>query len=301
MLRSTNYPGGLVIRNVLYILILVSYVAFGSATVFAKSDENSNSQSLSSANQILLSATKKDRDKWPKQYDQAIFEAFDKYATNLKSKTPSDVKSWCPQLDSSDVNAKKLLYSEILYKLTQFESGYNTSSANKESFSNSSGEAVVSTGLLQISYESANIYKCSRANSDKSISTSSLKDPLVNLQCGVLIFDKLIGQNGLISGNGCSNGYCGASRYWSPLRKSSLTEQIKNHVRNSPVCTGKAAQALASAKQTPAKPIAITQAPNTIPNDQLSKLPKPPVDVAGIDEDDENSSNDLDLSGASLN
>lgn len=104
--------------------------------------------------------------------------------------------------------------------MTRFESNFNPRALYKEKFKNSKGEFVVSTGLLQLSYESA------RGYGFKGIYTDDLEDPFKNLEVGVKIMETLVLRDGTICGNGLSP-YKGGAKYWSVLRSYGKLEQVK--------------------------------------------------------------------------
>lgn len=109
----------------------------------------------------------------------------------------------------------------LLAAMTRFESNFKPQTKYKENFKNSKGEFVISTGLLQLSYESA------RGYGFKGITTEDLLDPVKNLEVGVKIMETLVLKDGTIAANGKSP-YKGGARYWSVLRSYGKLEQVKS-------------------------------------------------------------------------
>lgn len=108
----------------------------------------------------------------------------------------------------------------LMAAMAKYESGFNPTSTYKESFKNSRGEYVISTGLFQVSYESSRGYGFS------GITTDQLKDPYKNIDVAIAIIDKWATQDGVIAGSGKSP-YKGLSRYWSTLRSSGKLNEVK--------------------------------------------------------------------------
>lgn len=81
---------------------------------------------------------------------------------------------------------------------------------------------VVSTGLLQLSYQSVRGYaKFARNSSIKSemaaATTTSLKDPIFNITAAVVILQRWLAADGVVAT--VSSPWLGGARYWSVLRK----------------------------------------------------------------------------------
>jgi hypothetical protein len=132
-----------------------------------------------------------------------------------KSKLPTTKVS-----DSWFVNTPEN-WVHLIVAMARFESSYKPVTTYREKFKNSRGEFVISTGLLQISYESARGYGFS------GITTEQLKEPKKNLEVGVKILERWSLADGVIAGNGKSP-YQGSSRYWSVLRASGKLESVKS-------------------------------------------------------------------------
>jgi hypothetical protein len=113
-------------------------------------------------------------------------------------------------------------WGKILVRMAYHESGFKKDLVYKESFKDSHGNYVRSTGLFQISIESAN----NRNRGDcKFTHERELKDAELNIRCSVKIFTWFIKDDKRISGK--SSRWLGPSRYWSVLRTPSKLESIK--------------------------------------------------------------------------
>jgi uncharacterized protein YraI len=162
------------------------------------------------------------------QWNQYTADAIAKYGTAMRTKTPSDVASFCPNYGNLDEAGKTQFWIGLIAAMAKYESNYNPNTKYTENFDDSNGNSVISRGLLQLSYESAKAYGC-----DVSSSTA-LHDPKVNLTCTVRIINKWLASDGVISAQ--TSGWRGAARYWSVLRKSSTLGPIRTATKNLSVC-----------------------------------------------------------------
>lgn len=128
---------------------------------------------------------------------------------------PSDFTSeWCPNYQSFESEKKLEVWSWIFTRMAYHESSYNSAQKYDEGQTSTSLVGVVSTGLLQISFNSSQArtylnHGCPiRANSD-------LVDPEKNLGCGVAMVAALIKRDDCFT---CGTKK-GAGAYWSVLRK----------------------------------------------------------------------------------
>jgi hypothetical protein len=115
-------------------------------------------------------------------------------------------------------------WAELFIAIAKFESGWDPRQTYHESKLD-----VDSIGLLQLSYQDKDRYKLEPL----SEAANSLKDPLVNLRCGVKIFTTLVVQDRTVASS-ASGIHRGAARYWSVLRPGQKVDQIlaltKKHV-----------------------------------------------------------------------
>lgn len=128
---------------------------------------------------------------------------------------PSDFKtSWCPKYSSLSKQQKIDTWAWLLTGMAKFESSYKPREAYHEGQTDASLSGVVSTGLLQISFNSSQAapYKSRGCPIEKK---KDLIDPTKNLACGVAMIEALVERDGCIS---CRTNK-GASAYWSVLRK----------------------------------------------------------------------------------
>jgi hypothetical protein len=153
------------------------------------------------------------------------------YGKNLVSVVPSDIASFCPKYKSLNLNDKKMFWIALLSSMARFESNYKPEMSFEEDFSDTSGDNVISRGLLQISGESARNYGC-KMNSD-----NDLHKPETNLRCGVMILDRWIGRDKVISSKSSSGSWRGGARYWAVLRSTrSMFRTIQSMTKSSKVC-----------------------------------------------------------------
>ena len=117
--------------------------------------------------------------RWAQYTEDAIAQ----YGSAMRSKRPGDIASFCPNYANLDEKGRTQFWVGLVAAIARYESNYNPSTRYQENFKDSSGTAVVSRGLLQISAESARNYGCSVS------SGSALHDAKVNLTCGVRIIN----------------------------------------------------------------------------------------------------------------
>jgi hypothetical protein len=103
----------------------------------------------------------------------------------------------------------------LLSCMAELESGFRPTLEYKEKFKNGKGELVISTGLLQLSYESAGGYGF-------KTTTAKLKDPYHNLEVGVAILSKWVKADGVIAAGTNKATARGGARFWSVLRPTKL-------------------------------------------------------------------------------
>lgn len=143
-------------------------------------------------------------------------QAWAEHALKLveKSKLPqTKVKDpFCPEMNNRN-------WVHLLAAMTRYESNFKPTLTYQEKFKNSKGEFVISTGLLQLSYES------SRGYGFPGITTEQLKDPFKNLEVGVAILSKLVAQDGVITSDKAP--WKGGARYWSVLRSTGKVKDVR--------------------------------------------------------------------------
>lgn len=163
------------------------------------------------------------------QWTEFTLEAIEKYGQGLmKVSSLSDAKEYCPKFDSLNIDQKKQVWIMLISAMAKRESNFNPKTNYTEDFNDSSGNAVISRGLLQISKESANqsAYGCKINNA------SELNHPKINLTCGVKILNKWIPQDKAI---GIKK--LGGARYWSVLRDTSSSQSyIREQVKSLDFC-----------------------------------------------------------------
>jgi len=162
------------------------------------------------------------------RWTQYTADAIAQYGSAMRTKRPSDVASFCPNYANLDEKGRTQFWVGLVAAIAKYESSYNPNTRYQENFKDSSGTAVVSRGLLQISAESARNYGCSVS------SGTALHDAKVNLTCGVRIINHWLAQDGVISAQ--TSDWRGAARYWAVLRKSSTLGPIRTMTRGLSVC-----------------------------------------------------------------
>ncbi len=161
-----------------------------------------------------------------KEYEKLAFDAVAKHGTNLLAMTPGDAVEW----GLTEATDKASFYVNLLGALAVFESRQNPAVSYEESFQDASGQNVVSRGLLQLSIESGNGY-LKRLGLPRMQNAEELHDPAFNLKLGVIILDRWLAADGVITG-GTKGKWLGAARYWSPFRKTDRILAMQKNVKN---------------------------------------------------------------------
>ena len=124
-------------------------------------------------------------------------------------------------------------WDNLAYTLAKKESSLNPNTTFQESFSDKKGQKVISTGLFQLSEESARGWANKLGMTQYSnVTTEQLKDPAINAELAGSIMKSLVNEQGLIAGQGNRGAYSGLSAYWSPFRKNNFNTQEANYFNN---------------------------------------------------------------------
>ena len=159
-------------------------------------------------------------------YQKLAVKAVENFGSSLLSEIPDDAVEWGLTENTNKIE----FYANLLGALSIFESNQTPEVKYEESFCDRSGKNVISRGLLQISIESANGYlkrRCITLISDEQ----ELHDPYFNLTLGVIILDRWLASDKVISG-GTNDDWRGAARYWSPFRQKDKVGRMKRAVAN---------------------------------------------------------------------
>ncbi len=165
------------------------------------------------------------------QWDATLIAAID--ATGLSSvQDIKDSPDYCPKYKSLTKDQKRAFWGTMHIAIAKRESGYKPETTFQESFNDAQGKPVISTGLFQISQESASssAYGCGK------VTTSMLKNPDVNIPCSTKIIAKWVKQDGF-AGTSTSSGQKGCARYFSTCRNSSSSRAyVTATAKKSPGC-----------------------------------------------------------------
>jgi len=149
----------------------------------------------------------------PTQWTQHVNAELKRIGSPLLKSVPADIALFCPNYPNLELQQKQSFWVYLLSAMTEKESGHNPSVQYVESFRDRHGNRIVSRGLLQLSIESANGYKCGFNNPQE------LHDPLRNLSCGIVILSRWVEKDNRIAGK-INGKWKGGARYWSVLRDS---------------------------------------------------------------------------------
>lgn len=165
------------------------------------------------------------------QWSMHVMQQLDVLGKDLLDVKIADSETFCPRYNSLNYQERKLFWTHMISIMTRFESNFNTMSKYTESFSDSTGNPVISRGLLQISIESGKAYGCPLNSAE------DLHDPNKNLSCGIRILNRWLGRNGRIAGK-VGTTWQGGARYWSVLREGNKESYntIVSKSRNLKMC-----------------------------------------------------------------
>ena len=175
---------------------------------------------------VTLPAAAQDYAAWAKKNTDGNWTAITETAVSssgLPQLVPTDIDKFCPGYKTRDATARARFWVGLLSIVARPESNFKPETTYTENFNDAHGKKVVSRGLLQISFESANQkkYSCGIKQAEE------LHDPKVNLTCGVKILDAWVNTDKIIA-TYVGQSPRGGGRYWSTLREK--TDKTKNHI-----------------------------------------------------------------------
>jgi hypothetical protein len=165
-------------------------------------------------------------------YHLLVAMALESSAIDLHEQLPADIDAYCMSYPGLSRDQRLRFWSDLLAAIAYHESGHNPDLTYTENFSDNRGERVISRGLLQLSFESGKAYDCPLEQA------AELHDPAKNIDCGVRILNKWVGQDGVISqdAGGYPRQWLGGARYWSVLRRSTSRAAIQARIQRRPYC-----------------------------------------------------------------
>lgn len=132
----------------------------------------------------------------------------------------ADEKEWCPQ------GLTQANWTHLMAAIVKHESNFEPKLQYTESFRREdTGGFVLSTGLFQVSQESARGY-------GHFVSQEQLHDPYTNIDIAISILKKWTQRDGVVAG-GKKGAWLGSSRYWSTLREPKI-QKVKEYIK--PFC-----------------------------------------------------------------
>ena len=161
-------------------------------------------------------------------WSQHVFAQLPVLGANLLARAPRDIANFCPNYSNLSDTDKKNFWVYLFSSISELESGFDTNQVYTEAFRDQYGNLVTSNGLLQLSIGDNGIYGCQfKSNAD-------MFDPIKNLDCGLIIMNKLVGEDAQLAGK-IGGSWAGGTRYWSTLRNAAAT-QIQSWDSALPIC-----------------------------------------------------------------
>jgi hypothetical protein len=132
----------------------------------------------------------------------------------LHQSNPEDIEYFCPKYKSITKTDKIKFWTGLISSMAYYESSFDPNAEYTEKFKDNQGEYIVSRGLLQLSFESANqkAYNCN-IESDQDLYLAE-----VNLNCGINILSYWLNKDKAITS--IKSKIKGAGRYWAVLRSN---------------------------------------------------------------------------------
>jgi hypothetical protein len=181
---------------------------------------------------LVWEESKPERAAWSKIVTKNIEANFADYA---KAK---DAGLYCTKFAALNHQQQVAVFSQLIVAISKFESSWNPKAGMVETAMGTdpvTGAQVVSSGLLQLSYQDGPNWKtkapaCSALNFAKK----NINDVELNLTCGIQILARLIARDGTISSPTARK--VAGGRYWSVLWPDKRQGQIKAIVQKLPFC-----------------------------------------------------------------
>ncbi|MDX2235699.1 MAG: transglycosylase SLT domain-containing protein [Hyphomonadaceae bacterium] len=155
--------------------------------------------------------------------------AIDVLAPQLLTTLPADIDAFCPGYRTAAPANRRAFYVALLSELARYESNFDPAARVQETFTDASGQRVVSRGLLRLSPDAANGAGCAITNPQQ------LHDPTANIQCAVRILNRWVTQDQLIAGYS-AGAWRGASRTWTSLRAREKLADLQAATNAKPYC-----------------------------------------------------------------
>lgn len=140
---------------------------------------------------------------------------------SLINSNPRDISDYCPNYSSLTSEQRLNFWAKLMTEVVHLESNFEADQTYTESFTDDSGQRVVSTGLFQLSRESSQGYRCPVR------STEDLKNAETNISCAVRILQRWVTRDDVIFARPDRGG----GRYWSVFRESNKRAQIRGEAR----------------------------------------------------------------------
>ncbi|WP_188789147.1 transglycosylase SLT domain-containing protein [Salipiger pallidus] len=139
-------------------------------------------------------------------------------AANLPEIVPTDISTWCPTYETAGRDQREAFWVGLVSTLAKHESTYRPAVV---------GGGGRWYGLLQILPSTARAYGC------QARSGEALKNPALNLSCGLRIMARTVARDGVVSQN-----MRGVAADWGPFHSRTKREDMIAWTRSQPFCTG---------------------------------------------------------------
>lgn len=152
------------------------------------------------------------------QWSLAALSALRGPAERLPEIVPEDIATWCPAYPSAGREDREAFWVGLVSSLAKHESTYRPTAV---------GGGGLWYGLLQILPSTARHYNC------QASSGAELKNPKMNLACGLRIMAKTVSRDRVVSRN-----MRGVAADWGPFHSRAKREDMIAWTRSQPYCAG---------------------------------------------------------------
>lgn len=173
---------------------------------------------------------------WPnEEWSKILLEMLELYGKDLlDGPTPKDAEAF--SFKATTREERKAFYLMLISSMARYESSFKPETKYTEGFKDSTGEFVISRGLIQLSYESVRAYGVKLKNAEE------LHDVRKNLEATVVILNRWVSRDGVIAKT-TGDDHFGGARYWSVLRsskpaKAKIQVKLKEAFKDVPASSG---------------------------------------------------------------
>lgn len=154
------------------------------------------------------------------RWSMTVLSSLRGHAGNLPDIVPGDIETWCPAYPSAGREQREAFWLGLVSSLVKHESTFRPTAV---------GGGGLWYGLMQILPATARLYGC------EARSGEALKNPQLNLACGMRIMARTVARDRVVSQN-----MRGVAADWGPFHSRKKREDMIAWTRAQDYCTGMA-------------------------------------------------------------